>query len=77
MSVDRENVIVSAIKRAEDGDGVIVRAYETEGTATTATIHLPAFGRTIATRFNPCEIKTFKLPDDLSLEVSEVNLIEW
>ncbi|MCR5823437.1 MAG: alpha-mannosidase [Lachnospiraceae bacterium] len=32
MSTDRENVVLETIKKAEDGDGIIVRLYETQNT---------------------------------------------
>ncbi len=31
MNVDRENIIIETVKRAEDNDGIIVRLYETNG----------------------------------------------
>jgi alpha-mannosidase len=31
FSIDTENVVVSVIKKAEDGTGVIIRGYEVEG----------------------------------------------
>jgi alpha-mannosidase len=31
FSIDTDNVIVSAIKKAEDGDGIVVRLYDAEG----------------------------------------------
>jgi hypothetical protein len=39
--VDQPNVMVLAIKGAEDGDGLIVRLAETEGRDTTVTVRLP------------------------------------
>ena len=39
--VDKPNVLVLALKRAEDGDGIILRLIETEGEAVTATVTLP------------------------------------
>lgn len=39
-SVDAPNVIVTAVKRAEDGNGVVVRAYECAGRETTARFDL-------------------------------------
>ncbi len=38
ISVDAENVIVEAVKKAEDGDDLILRLYEAYGADTTATI---------------------------------------
>ena len=50
FSVDAENVMVSAIKRAEDSDHVILRMYELEGTATDTRVgsffKIGAFERT-------------------------------
>ena len=37
-SCDRENVILETVKRAEDGDDMILRLYEAWGSRTTATI---------------------------------------
>ena len=76
MEVDCANVIVSALKRAEDSDDLIVRAYEAHRVATDATIRLPRWNRTIAASFGPCEIKTFRVPRDEAQPVTETNLIE-
>jgi alpha-mannosidase len=77
VAAEPSNIVVSAIKRAEDGDGVIVRAYETAKLATQGTIHLLAWGRTIQADFGPCEIKTFHVPMDGAAAVTETNLLEW
>ncbi|MDO4331729.1 MAG: alpha-mannosidase [Eubacteriales bacterium] len=37
-SVDRSNVVIETIKEAEDGDGVILRLYESENARTKATL---------------------------------------
>lgn len=39
--VEPANVFVLTLKRAEDGDGIIVRVIETEGQAATATVTIP------------------------------------
>lgn len=39
-SVDRSNVVIETIKEAEDGDGVIVRLYESENARTKAALTL-------------------------------------
>lgn len=77
LSVDKDNVIVGAMKNSEDGDDLILRLYETAKVATETTIELPHWGRTIRTKFGPCEIKTFRIPKDGSAPIREVNLIEW
>jgi alpha-mannosidase len=40
-SVNKPNVLLSALKLAEDGDGIIIRLIETKGKATTVSIKLP------------------------------------
>ncbi|MCZ7575222.1 MAG: hypothetical protein M5U01_42270 [Ardenticatenaceae bacterium] len=77
LSVDRDNVIVSVVKRAEDNDDMIVRCYETDRVATQARICLPRWNRTITAVFAPCEIKTFRVPRDETLPVVETDLLEW
>jgi len=71
-SADQANVIVEVIKRHEDSDGLIARAYETHGQATTATITV-AGQSSEALEFRPCEIKTLLVTDET---ISEVNLLE-
>lgn len=41
MNVDKENVIVEAVKKAEDSDDTIIRVYEAYNKRTNATIKLP------------------------------------
>jgi alpha-mannosidase len=68
---DSGSVVVTVVKRAEDGGGVAVRAYETAGRATRA--RLQVLGRTIEAEFGAHELKTFVVGDD----VREVDLLEW
>jgi alpha-mannosidase len=77
LEIDVPNVVMSALKVAEDGDGLILRCYETDRRATRARIALPAWGRHIDADFGPCEIKTFRIPDDDGEPVAETDLIEW
>ncbi len=76
VTAEPENVIVSVLKMAEDGEALILRAYETTQRQASAVIRLPRLGRTITAQFGPCEIKTFRLPLDDSLPAAEVNLLE-
>jgi len=57
--IDADNVILEVIKAAERGRGVVLRAYETHGRETRATLKL-RLPRAKATElhFRPCEIKT-------------------
>jgi alpha-mannosidase len=73
---DAGNVVITVVKRAEDGGGHIVRGYETDGAAATATVHLPFLRRTVIAEFDPHEIKTLFVPDDRALPVVETDLLE-
>ncbi|MBI5669074.1 MAG: alpha-mannosidase [Chloroflexi bacterium] len=77
IDVKPDNVIVSVLKKAEDNDDMIIRAYETTKSACKSTIHLTGLARTIETQFAPGEIKTFRVPRDLSQPIVETNLLEW
>ncbi len=77
ITVDQDNVLVSAVKKAENNDDLIVRCYETTRVQTTATISLPHWNRTIQAVFAPCEIKTFRVPQDQTRPIVENNLLEW
>ncbi|WP_028611362.1 alpha-mannosidase [Paenibacillus harenae] len=77
LSVEQDNIIVSALKQAEDNEDMIIRCYETAKTRAEGVIHLPKWNRVITARFEPCEIKTFRIPKDERLPVVETNLLEW
>ncbi|MDQ3855025.1 MAG: alpha-mannosidase [Chloroflexota bacterium] len=77
LSVDQPNIVVSAVKRAEDGGGTVIRCYETDGLAVDTTLSLPYRGRTVDTHLEPYELKTFLLPDDPHEPPRETNLLEW
>ena len=53
--VDKPNVMLLTLKRAEDGDGIIVRLIETEGQETTARVRLPQLTINRAYRTNLVE----------------------
>jgi alpha-mannosidase len=53
-SVSPENVVLTAVKKAEDADGLIFRAYEWAGKSATAEFHVPP-GATSATVTNLME----------------------
>ena len=54
VTVKPENLVLSAMKKSEDGDSLILRFYEWAGTKTTADISLPD-GATSATSANLLE----------------------
>jgi alpha-mannosidase len=75
-TVDARSVALAVLKRAEEGDDLIVRCVETHGVPAAARIELTAWGRMIEARFAPLEIKTFRVPRDPSAPVREVDLLE-
>jgi alpha-mannosidase len=83
VTVDQENVVLSVVKQAEgafdESSDLILRAYETAGVATQATLRLGEAlgGRTIDAAFGPCEIKTWRVPLNAASPVVETNLLEW
>ncbi len=60
---DKKNVIVSAIKRSEDGKGLILRAYETDGTETEATLSGALLPSPLKAIFKPYSVDTYFLAD--------------
>lgn len=75
IRISAENCIAEVIKGAEDGQGTVVRLFETAGKRTKATIELPLLNTTFSAEFNPQEIKTFLIPNDGG-EPEEVNFLE-
>ena len=71
-----DDVVVTVVKQAEDGDAFVVRAFETSGRDAHATIELPFLGRTIDADFGANEIKTFRVPRDQKQPVAETDLLE-
>lgn len=69
------SIAVTALKRAEDGSGWVVRAVETAGLAVNASLRLPLISRSVEAKFGPFEVKTFLLADNGS--VREVLLTEF
>ena len=62
VCISAENVLLEALKYAEDGSGVVARFYETDGVPVKAEAQL--LGRTVVMSFAPQEIKTVLLPAD-------------
>ena len=75
LSVDSSNIVVSAVKKAEEGDDLVVRCYETDGRPATATLDLGLVNRRWTGSFRPFEIKTLRVPLTGGT-IREVNLLE-
>ena len=70
------NVIVSAWKRSEDGSGMILRAYETDGVQTEASFSGMVLPVPLTAVFTPYSIQTYFLRDGAQ-EWTEVMLTEF
>jgi alpha-mannosidase len=75
-SVEPDNLVLGALKLADDGEDLIVRAVETAGRAVAARIDLPGWGREIRFDAGPFDIRTFRVPRDEALPVVETDLLE-
>ena len=62
--VDAPNIVLLALKQAEDGDGLILRLWETEGKSTEATVHLPFIEVAEAWETNLVEENQSSLPSN-------------
>ena len=75
LSVDKDNIIMTAFKFCEDGNGdCIVRFYETRGEDTKAHIICESFNADFEAEFGHNEIKTFRILKDGN--VKETNFLE-
>ncbi len=61
-TVDAPNVLVLAVKKAESGEGTVVRLIETEGRPAAATLAFPQLKITAASRTNLVEKDGHELP---------------
>lgn len=77
LQVEADNVILSAMKLAEDGSNdLILRLYESAKRKTKTSISIPSLGRVIETEFSPYEIKTLRVPRDYKQEAAETDMLE-
>jgi len=73
IEIGAANVIASVIKAAEDGDGWIVRLFETDGMTTETEIAVRLFSVSWTATLAPYQISTWAIRNG---KVSEVDLIE-
>jgi alpha-mannosidase len=69
VSIEPQNLILTALKKAEDSHALILRFYESAGVATTGTIHLPP-GASSATLTNLME-----RPEGQGLQIKDADQI--
>ncbi len=70
FNIEARGTTISAIKRCEDDDGVIVRLIEHQNRSKIVT--LSAFNERYQIEMNPCEIKTLKILNGICTEVDMI-----
>lgn len=73
LNIDCENVIVTAFKPAEDGNGYILRCHETTGKEVITNIDIPSLKVKSEVKFAPQEIRTFRITNG---QISETDFTE-
>lgn len=75
LKVDKDNIVVTAVKYCEDNSGdIIIRAYESAGKDSVTAIRLDMVNAAFYADFNAHEIKTFRI--DKEGFVKETNFLE-
>ena len=64
ISLDKDNVMISAIKRSEDGKGLVIRLYETDGVDTDVTVCGDLLRIPLKTKVGAFAVNTYLLNDD-------------
>ena len=68
--------VVRSVKRAESGEGVVLRLVEAVGVSTSGTLSGALTVRTVPVELEPYEVATILVPDDPNLEPRRVTLAE-
>jgi alpha-mannosidase len=76
ISINQPTIILSALKKAENHDDLIIRLFEMNNEETVAKVELKNWGRSLELHFGPLEIKTLCIPKNPEEPIYETNLIE-
>ena len=73
--------IVRSVKRAENGEGVVLRLVEALGLSAVGTLSGDLLGRAVSVRLNPYEVATMLIPDDANeaprlVSVAELDIVD-
>lgn len=63
LHIDRKNVMLSALKRSEDGTGTVVRVYETQGQSCTFTAQGAVLPCALTDTITPWSVETYFCKD--------------
>lgn len=73
VSISPETVVLGALKKAEDGNGYIVRVHESAGVETDTQLQSALADRCLAFKLGPYELKTFRIAQT---GIEEMDLLE-
>ena len=76
INIDKDNVMLSAIKRSEDNTGLIIRVYEVTGKAVDFTVSGDVLPAPLTSKITPWSVQTYYLADGAN-EWKEVLLTEF
>jgi alpha-mannosidase len=76
LSVEKDNINPTVLKKSEDNDDLILRCVEVNGEAVETAICFPFWNRAFKAKFSPYEIKTFRIHKDPEKEIEETDLLE-
>jgi alpha-mannosidase len=76
LQVGDPNVVVSAVKKREDADDIVLRCHETSGHSVGTKVEVSFLQRTFDLVIGPSQIKTFIVPRDKSQPVRETSFLE-
>ncbi|EDM26927.1 putative alpha-mannosidase [Lentisphaera araneosa HTCC2155] len=75
IKLSEGTILVTAIKKAEESDDIIIRLFESSGNAENCIVDLPGYNISEELKFGPYEIKTLSLNPQTN-EFKEVSLVE-
>jgi alpha-mannosidase len=76
LEVGPSSVVATVLKRAEDGDDLVVRLHETHGRPARVGVRFPAWDRSVEADLGAHRILTLRVPRDPAAEVVEVDFLE-
>ncbi|MBI5092659.1 MAG: alpha-mannosidase, partial [Candidatus Hydrogenedentes bacterium] len=75
LNATAANVLLTVLKKSEDGKDLIIRGYETAGKTGAAKVQLPHWKKSLDVTFAPHEIKTIRI-NTKTWKIRETNLLE-
>jgi alpha-mannosidase len=72
-----ELAVVRAVKRAENGEGLVLRLVESVGRAVSFTLTGELLGRSVPATLAPYEVQTLLVPDDVDAPPRVVDVTEF